>query len=217
MGNAALESSVAFLETYAPPVLVLITANILKAQMLHTVAERYAAQQAFASALAAWQTLYDDAETHPAWGRTLANALRDGLRAANKRSSAVLRDLTDADWFALIDRERSSQKSGTSARLSAETQAEQKASPTHARSGQTNGNATGDIAGTQTTQEGSLYVKHCPICDKRFEGKSPRGVTNAVVAHQKSHKAEERAAVSGTLPAAEVEHIASSNGLHGGE
>lgn len=222
MGGHALESSVAFLETYAPPVLVLITASVLKSQMLHAIAERHAAQQAFASALASWQQLYDDAETHAAWGRTLANALRDGLRSANKRSSAVLRDLTDADWLALIERERSAeewyereaQRQQNSAERS--RQAEQKAAPTQTtqRSGTGNGNATGDIAAAQTTQEGSIYVKHCPICEKRFEGHTKRSVTNAVVAHQKSHKAEERAAVDGKLPPADVEHIASTNG-HG--
>lgn len=201
MGDHALESSVAFLETYAPPVLVLITANILKAQMLNAVAERHAAHKQFVSALAAWEKAVADADTHPAWQRTLANALRDALRTANKRSSAILREVTDSDWLALIERERN-----------AEEWYERESERQTQTSGRSSSQSTGDIAAAVTTQEGGIYVKHCPICEMRFEGKSPRSATNAVVAHQKTHRKEEAKAIAGTLPNADAPERIYANG-----
>src|SRR5574341_1705365 len=75
-----------FLDTFAPPVLVLITAQVLKSQMLHAVAERHRARVEYARAHGAWKAAYDAAHDHARWLHAAANALRDALRAANKVS-----------------------------------------------------------------------------------------------------------------------------------
>ena len=199
MSAYAFSNAVAFLETFAPPVLVLITANILKSQMLNAVRQRHASQQSYASALIVWQTQLAHADANPAYARTLANVLRDALRSANKHSKAVLRELTNADWLALVERERSAEE--WYERASQTAMPTQKAVsvapalphiqlPSQVRSGHTNGNATREIADAETTQEGSAFVKHCPVCNRRFEGPTKRSVTNSVVAHQKSHRTE---------------------------
>lgn len=205
-----------WLEAFLPPALVLIAANVRKTQALHLDAERFSAHQRFQEALSLWQQRFDNAHDHAAWERELANALRDALRSANKSSKAVLRELTLSDWHSLILRERNAEEWWLQAERNAREAEEHRLREAQERltqkSGHTNGNATREIADAATTQEGSVFVKHCPICDKRFEGRSPRAATNAVVAHQKSHKGEERAAIRKQLPIAEVEHIASVNG-----
>lgn len=106
--NAALATQViTLLETYAPPFLVLINANVLKAQMLNAIEGRHTAQSQYQRALAEWRTALAGAERHERWLIELANALRAALEAHNKRSPRVLRELTIEDWYALIARERS--------------------------------------------------------------------------------------------------------------
>lgn len=92
-------------EIFLPPTLVLIAANVLKAQLLHVVEERHAAQLRFDEAMTSWQQKHDLAERDPRWERVLATSLRDAIRDANKVSKAVLRELTLEDWRALVQRE----------------------------------------------------------------------------------------------------------------
>jgi hypothetical protein len=98
-------SPFAWLEAIAPPLLVLSTAYVLKEQMLDTIQQRHANEQAFQAALAAWQAAADDPESHPRWSQFYANALRDALRKANSRRQEALSSLTAADWRGLIYRE----------------------------------------------------------------------------------------------------------------
>lgn len=109
-----------WLETFAPPVLVLITAQILKSRMLHAVEVRYQAQQvyarqfetwqnAYAQAVRAWKDAYENAHLSPKWSNYEANALWNALRHENRRSTAVLRALTEADRYQLIVRERNAE------------------------------------------------------------------------------------------------------------
>lgn len=97
---------IVWLETFLPPTLALGAANIMKTQMLHGIRTRRAADNAFKDALSAWDRNYENASQVAQWDRTLANALRDAIRNANKASKAVLRELTTEDWRALVIRER---------------------------------------------------------------------------------------------------------------
>lgn len=195
-------SAFAWLETFAPPILVLIAANVRKAQVLNANAERFDAQQKYTDALKLWQSDYDtqrrawetafaSAHLDAAWDRTLANVLRDELRKANRQSKAVLRELTTQDWRALVLRERAAEEWWDAAEAAAQAAVAQERNAS-GRSGTTNGNATGEIANVPTQQVGDMFVKECPVCGERFEGKTRRSAVNALVAHHKKHANEER-------------------------
>lgn len=214
MGTLALGSVIAFLETFAPPILVVITANILKSQFLNAIAEREAAHVAFIAAHSqwtqteqqqrdAWQYIYDHAETHSQWEKALVNALRDALRSANRQSKAVLRELTTQDWIALVVRERNAEEWWTqpvslpAPRIPETQRTEEDTAPVIAtngtqRSGRNSTALTGDVTAVPTQYDGSVYFKVCPDCGMRVENATERGATNALVAHRKRHVNEER-------------------------
>lgn len=97
-------------EIFLPPTLVLIAANVLKAQVLDGVEARHLIHTRYSEAVSAWDVAYQQADHHALWDRTLANTLRDALRAANRSSKAVLRELTREDWIALVMRERTAEE-----------------------------------------------------------------------------------------------------------
>jgi len=200
-----------WLETFAPPVLVLITAQILKTQMLHSIEARHEAQRTFAGAhnawsadytdaLRAWQSAYDHAHEHASWMRVQANALRDALRKANARSSAVLREITDDDWRSLILREvaadawyeRAEQRAVEVQRIEQERSAaearrivrversENAANP--AAHGASGGERTGATDGNVREVDGE-YVGTCPDCGAEFTKPTYAGAVNALSAH----------------------------------
>lgn len=116
VGTHATDGPFALLETYAPPILVLLTSSILKGQAISGVKARYDANAAYEAdykaweketqaAKRAWQDAFDNAPEHHSWQRVRAFALREALRRNNARSTAVLRELTDYDWHALVTRE----------------------------------------------------------------------------------------------------------------
>lgn len=221
MGTHALDNLFAFLETFAPPVLVLITAQILKTQMLHATESKHAADLKYhddhatwernhAAAKSEWLTRYTNATSAREWDATLANALRDALRAANRQSKAVLRELTPTDWRALILRERSAEEWWQQAEREAAAEAERIALEEARlreeeatarlrrlegqRSGTHSTGATGEVASAETLRAGNAFVKVCPQCGERFEGDTLRSATNRLVAHMKRHANERRAA-----------------------
>jgi hypothetical protein len=100
-----LDSPFAWLESMAPPILVLSTAYVLKEQILDAIQQRHANECAFQSKLVEWQTAVQQPEHHPQWNQFYANALRDALRKANSRKQEILTALTTADWRALVHRE----------------------------------------------------------------------------------------------------------------
>ncbi len=200
-----------WLETFAPPVLVLITAQILKTQMLHSIEARHEAQRAFAEAhsawntdyadaLRAWQNAYDHAHEQASWMRVQANALRDAIRKANARSSAVLREITDDDWRSLILREVAADAWYERAELRAvEVQRiEQERSAAEARRivrversgdaahsaahGASGGERTGATDGNVREVDGK-YVGTCPDCGAEFMKPTYAGAVNALSAH----------------------------------
>lgn len=209
VGTHATDNAFAFLETFAPPVLVLITAQILKTQMLHAIEARYSAKTAFKVALEtwesqnkaardAWQAAYTNAHADGTWDRTLANALRDALRSANRQSKAVLRELTPHDWHALVMRERNAEEwydavetdlAQRRARLerSVETSASALADDVVLPSGKRSTGTTGAMSASPVVQRGAAFFRACPTCGQEFEGATPRAATNSCVAHMKTH------------------------------
>lgn len=219
MSVHALTNIFAFLETFAPPVLVLITAQILKTQMLHATEANHTANLKFEeakaewtktsnTALSAWNAAYAAASSHPDWEDTLANAIRDALRTANRQSKAVLRGLSNADWRALVIRERSAEEWWKVAEQQANAEAErmrheaeqQAALETRLRvrsvdapNGLRSTGSTGEVANAELKRNGELYVRVCPNCGREFEGATKRAATNSLVAHMKSHAHKQRA------------------------
>lgn len=200
-----------WIDAFLPPVLVLIAANVRKAEILNASSERYAAHQAYTEAHQNWKTGYKnavrnweialkEAEKSPAWERTLANSLRDSLRRANRDKNA-LRDLNALDWVALVMRERKAEEWWDQAHRQIEV-SERKPQTLPApvirpikplpeiRS--TNGNSTGEVVNAEIKiVEGGL-VKVCPVCQREFFGEDKRTATNRLVAHMKSHVNERK-------------------------
>jgi hypothetical protein len=98
-------SPFAWLESVAPPILVLSTAYVLKEQVLESIEQRHADERAFQTALADWQDATADPEQHPNWPQMYANALRDALLRANSRRKEVVGEMTVDDWRTIVQRE----------------------------------------------------------------------------------------------------------------
>jgi hypothetical protein len=98
-------SPFAWLESIAPPVLVLSTAYVLKEQVLESIERRHADEHAFQMARAEWQAATAEPEQHAQWPQFYANALRDALRRANNRRKETLIQMTQDDWCIAVTRE----------------------------------------------------------------------------------------------------------------
>jgi hypothetical protein len=98
-------SPFAWLESIAPPVLVLSTAYVLKEQLLEAIQHRHANERAFQEALHDWQQATSQPEDHSQWFQFYANALRDALLKVNSRRKETLNDMTVDDWRSAVYRE----------------------------------------------------------------------------------------------------------------
>ena len=104
MGNVQISlpghmgSPFAWLESIAPPILVLSTAYVLKEQALESIERRHANECAFQVALTDWQAAVSNPEDHPQWLQFYANALHDALRKTNTRHQEALSQMTQDDW-----------------------------------------------------------------------------------------------------------------------
>ena len=184
------QNAFAPLETFAPPILVLITSQILKSQMLHAIEARYAAQAQYTLALDAWNASVSSAHEQAAWERMVAAALQDELRSANKgRGASVVRELTKADWYALVLRERSDAEWYDAADAQMQARIERLQVPV--RSGVSSG-ATGEVAAQAITHDGSVYSVACPHCTRTFEGATHKQAQMRLTAHFKAHANEQR-------------------------
>lgn len=98
-------SPFAWLESIAPPLLVLSTAYVLKEQLLESIETRHANERAYQEAVNLWQAATANPENHPQWMQFYANALRDAIRKTNSRRKDALASLNTGDWRALVYRE----------------------------------------------------------------------------------------------------------------
>lgn len=181
-----------WLETFAPPMLVLITAQILKSQMLHSIEARHAAQQAYTTAhaqwirdtneaRAAWQAAYTEAQNDARWARMAANALRDAIRKANARSTAVLRELSDEEWRVLVIRELSAENWFERAeQIVIEREQQAQLEPGEHPSGKRTGEYVDSVI-----ERGNVYVATCPYCNDTFENNTRRGAKAALSVHSR--------------------------------
>lgn len=183
VGIHATENAFTLLETYAPPLLVLITAQVLKTQILHGIEARYQAQRGYADAQGRWMDAIQNAHESPRWMHYCANALRDGLRRANARSTAVIRALTDEEWRSLILRELDAENWYARA----ESHAVQVAHVEHlvaARAHAGGGQRTYETDG-QVEQMDDKHVATCPYCSRAFENADANGAKKALAAHMR--------------------------------
>lgn len=233
VGIHATENAFAVLETFAPPVLVLLTAQILKSQMLHAIEAKHAARMAYTQAVNAWNAVHENAHLGDSWQRVSANALKDALRNANKRSTAVLRELTDTDWRELVlrewnadawyvraesvhqaqaDAERIAQEQAQAERENAEAvrlQRLQERALTRALRvqpvGKGSGVRTGETHGQVHMREDGQYVATCPHCSSEFVKPTEKGAKNALSAHVgRFCKVRGQSALSDTQPSEPV-------------
>jgi hypothetical protein len=214
----------AWVEAILPPALVLIAAHVLKTQSLHAIEARHSAQTQYAEKHGKWLDDCENAHLSPRWMHYAANSLRDALRAANKRSTAVLRDLTDDDWRILILRELAAEEWYARAEQKAEEvraeeeriETEQRelvdaqrrltaAGARHAHSGTGGGQRTGETEGAVRDNGDGTYTGTCPHCGEVFMRDSMKGATNALSAHVGRWCKVRNARPGGT-------HMASANG-----
>jgi hypothetical protein len=99
------DSPFAWLESIAPPALVLSTAYVLKEQVLESIERRHANERAFQAALTDWRAATANPQENPQWSQFYANALRDALRKANNRRQETLSQMTQDDWCMAVYRE----------------------------------------------------------------------------------------------------------------
>lgn len=102
-----------FLEAMAPPVLVIITAFVLKEVALQSIVERRRSSTEFNREFAEWQKQVMNVEKHSEWIQVYASALRDAIVDANKFSKPTkeaMKEFTNTDWSFLVHREFSQER-----------------------------------------------------------------------------------------------------------
>lgn len=99
-----LGSPFAWLESIAPPLIVLSTAYVLKEQFLETIQQRHADQRAFEEATNNYLDATRDPESDPIFTKYFAEAIK--LAHASKRGQVrQARELTREQWIAVVNRE----------------------------------------------------------------------------------------------------------------
>lgn len=191
MENHIGENTFSILETVSPPILVLITAQILKMQMLHSIEQRHFARTRFEEAKRKWKENYDfefkqwenvyaNASENPKWDRVLANSIRNQIRQANKSKKAILRDLTDYDWRELVIRERRAEEWW-------DLQETKVAKQNDLQRSKSGGKATGEVLNAKASEQEGWFVRECPHCQIELKAKTELGATRSLSAHMKKH------------------------------
>lgn len=210
------------IETLLPPTLVMIASNVLKEQMKVANVDRYAAQRAYTQAHTDWRTQYEaalaawhdrcaNAHQHEDWQRTLANSLRNALRAANRRSTAKLRELTTDDWRALVLREMHAENwymqpvQEPPPRIeplptSQPVRVRVPAQRTQTHSGRSSGTHTGEYDDAVSANADGTFTGTCPYCQTEYIKDTSRGAKGALVAHGKRCAARNQARTGSDEP-----------------
>lgn len=193
-----------FLETFLPPILTLITAQVLKEQILNVLEDREAAKREYQRVHAdwkrtteaqrfTWHAAYEGADKHERWMHYAANAIKQALRDANKQSKAALRALSDTDWRMLIlreldaeywyeraeerERERESEEKTHTLALQAQQMRVQ------SQSSAASGRRTNELENAVTDNKDGTFTCKCPYCGVSYRKNTERGAKNAVVSH----------------------------------
>lgn len=114
VGNAVIarpSGAWGILETFVPPVAVLFMSLIGEQLALDRIKDHHADKVAYETAKADWERRTSDPENLPGFRGCFANALKDGVRAANssgqgmKARIAFMNGMTPQDWWWVVERE----------------------------------------------------------------------------------------------------------------
>lgn len=114
VGNAVIarpSGAWGILETFVPPVAVLFMSLIGEQLALDRIKDHHADKVAYETAKADWERRTSDPEGLPGFRGCFANALKDGVRAANssgqgmKARIAFMNGMTPQDWWWIVERE----------------------------------------------------------------------------------------------------------------
>lgn len=211
VGEHAFDNVFAFLETFAPPVIVLLVSNILKTQILDAIKARHNARMKYESDLAEWKSqtanakaahvaALANAEQHFSFERLRSFALRAALERANARMTTVLSALDDDDWRALVARELRSDQwynsaSSSATQITVEAVRPQAVEAPALRlrlpmpSGGRAGRYTGELDNAIVPNADGTFTSKCPKCDASYTRDTEKSAKNALVAHTKVHRA----------------------------
>lgn len=203
----------AWLETLAPPIVVLFIALVAERLILDSVHATHQRKTQYDADLKAWQGRCVDAHLSVEWPKVRANKLREMLRDANKRSPAVLRSLTDFDWRMLVMRELDADAWYERAQVHPQTQHDERnddpapmpepiridratgALPqrtqrrrTQQPSGRGAGKYTGELDDSVTQNANGTFTAACPKCESKFEGPTSFSAKMSLVGHMKKHQ-----------------------------
>lgn len=199
----------AFLETYAPPLLVLVVSSILKSLIMGAIKTHHDARIKFEDAYAgwllsktqtenAWSEAHANAHLHHSWMRVSAGALKEAVRRANAARTTVLTKLDDADWYALVHRELNADAWYERSQVSTQPAIEKQVTGHVLRSsparklrvspaGGAAGKHTGELRDSIKQNADGSFTGVCPRCGKvetRESAASVRGALQAHIRHQ---------------------------------
>lgn len=204
--GTALTWKVAFawLEAFAPPLVVLSMAYVIKRQVLDAIANRRRADMEFEIAYADWQKQMQMlADQHPQWMRYFIKALQDAVRKANVRT--LTREewnmLPRPAWIVLVQRELQTvdlHEDVLRLQPTAQVQVnrEQIATlPEIVRSNGGGGQRTGEVdiaIANAVIAEGGEVTVTCEVCKLQITKPNKLSATRALAAHSKRHANEQK-------------------------
>lgn len=207
-----------YLEAFAPPALMLIASQVLKAQILHENAARFAAHTAFqqaheknatqyAQGVHAYERAIAEAHLRNDWMQVYAMSLKDALYAINRGKRETVRLLNASDWIALVKREMDADRWWVDAQpqaiapesviISTEPMQPQPAPKPELqaraplrirRTGATGGAVTGFTDNAVIANGDKTFTATCPVCGDQLTKDTERGARNALVAHNRKHQ-----------------------------
>ena len=188
-------TALAWLETLAPPLIVIALSYVLKEQMLIAIRNYRASRIAFAEAVAKRVAILAQPEQAPQWNVAFATALREELIVANRKGrgakerTALMRSLSNADWASLIRRELADERTFAAAVSAPGAQHSAKIA-LQANSGIAH-ESLAIAKATEATDE--TWSIACSVCDWQMLPKATeRSAKAAMSAHMKKHKTSPR-------------------------
>lgn len=204
----------AWIETLAPPALVVMTAYVLKEQMLKSVEMRYAASVAFNRAMQHWQDATASIEDHAAWQGVYIHALQDTLRSARRKDTDALtpQQLLQLAWReyqaddVMLQIQQMQHVIQAPAAMQSVVHVEPAPPLERSTSARNNGQMTDEVrhALQDASDAGPVHVV-CPHCAWEATKDSKRSARFALTAHLRKHPEKEmRVHVNGHVQAIEA-------------
>lgn len=172
------------LETFMPPIITIISAWLIKSQVIHATSSRHHANEKWIKATenweskretieTEWQNRYETAHQSPDWMKAYAISLWDQLKFANRNKRNLIAETTPEVMKELIRRE-----------LQVDEQAwwnieDVKRQPAAA------------ARQLSEVSDAKSFTGQCPKCGKDFAHATEIGLKRAMSAHSKAHKNKE--------------------------